>query len=96
MGGMFKKPKVPDTSAQMDKQVALQEKGLKLQEESAKKQEAILEKQEARTEAQETDKTKQITSRRRAFGRSGVRSLLSTERTNPETGLQTTLGAGGM
>jgi hypothetical protein len=96
MGGMFKKPKVPDTSAQMDKQVALQEKGLKLQEESAKKQEAILEKQEARTEAQETDKTKQITSRRRAFGRSGARSLLSTERTNPETGLQTTLGAGGM
>lgn len=95
MGGMFKKPKVPDTSAQMNQQLALQERGLKLQEEAAKRQEAILEKQEARTEAQETEKTKQITSRRRAFGRGGTRALLSAERTNAEMGLapmQDTLG----
>jgi hypothetical protein len=95
MGGMFKKPKVPDTSAQMNQQLALQEKGLKMQEEAAKKQEAILEKQEARTEAQETEKTKQLTSRRRAYSRGGSRALLSTERSNAEMGLaptQDTLG----
>ena len=95
MGGMFKKPKVPDTSAQMNQQLALQERGLKLQEEAAKRQEAILEKQEARTEAQETEKTKQITARRRVFGRGGTRALLSTERANAEMGLapmQDTLG----
>lgn len=96
MGGMFKKPKVPDTSAQMNQQLALQERGLKLQEEAAKRQEAILEKQEQRTEAQETEKTKQITARRRAYSRGGTRALLSAERSNPELGLapmQDTLGA---
>ena len=96
MGGMFKKPKIPDTSAQTQRQLELQERGLALQEKAAQRQEQLLVQQEERTAAQEEEKTKQLTSRRRAYSRGGTRALLSTERSNPELGLapmQDTLGA---
>jgi hypothetical protein len=96
MGNMFKKPKVPDTTAQTERQIAIQERGVALQETAAKKQEEILAKQEERATAQEQEKSQQLTSRRRASrgGGAGMRALLSTERANPETGLSTTLGTG--
>lgn len=64
------------------------------------KQEAIMAKQEERVAQQETEKTQQLQARRRAVTRGGSRvgmaALLSPERTNPEMGLRSTLGTGGM
>ncbi len=96
MGNMFKKPKVPDTTAQTERQLAVQERGIALQETAAKKQEEILAKQEERAAAQEQEKTTQLMSRRRVArgGGAGMRALLSTERATPEAGLSTTLGTG--
>jgi len=90
MGGIFSKPKAPDTSAQ----VAQQERALKLQEESMARQEALLKEQQDRLKEEEKDATKQLVSRRRSMSRGGRSALLSPDRPAPETGLSTTLGTG--
>ena len=88
MGGIFSKPKIPDTSAQM-----------KAQADAMAKQSALLDKQEARLDAQEmsAQRRAQASSAARRRGRGGTRLLLSSARGNAATGIAkgsgTTLGA---
>jgi len=51
-------------------------------------------RQEARLQEEERSKKAQIAARRRARATGGQRMLLSSERENPQMGIQTTLGAG--
>ena len=88
MGGIFSKPRIPDTSEAMKKQT-----------EAMEKQSAILDKQEERLAAQErsAQRTAQASARARRRGRGGYRLLLSPARANAATGISkgsgTTLGA---
>ena len=88
MGGIFSKPKIPDTSKQM-----------KAQADAMEKQSALLDKQEARLDAQEmsAQRRAQASSMARRRGRGGYRLLLSSARGNAATGIAkgsgTTLGA---
>ena len=89
MGGIFSKPKIPDTSKQMAAQT-----------EAMEKQSAILDKQEERLDAQEksAQRTAQASARARRRGRGGYRLLLSAARGGSaaqgiQKGSGTTLGA---
>ena len=55
---------------------------------------AAQERQEERLEAEENQKMRQIAARRRARATGGARMLLSKERENAQTGIQSTLGGG--
>ena len=55
---------------------------------------AAQDRQEARLAEEERQKRAEIAARRRARQIGGQRMLLSPERENPQTGIDTTLGAG--
>lgn len=55
---------------------------------------AILDQQEADAASERARLLTEQRARQRAARRGGIRSLLSSERLSPETGLQTTLGPG--
>lgn len=89
MGGIFSKPKIPDTRPQME-----------AQQKAIDKQTEILEKQEMRLEGQEKAAQRQAASsaRARRRGRGGYRLLLSAARGGTAAqglskGGNTTLGA---
>ena len=77
MGGIFSRPKAPDTSA-----------ADKLQKENMEKQQEINEKQEKRLDQQEKDQQSRIAARLRARRTGGRRMLLSSARTNAATGIK--------
>ncbi len=78
MGGIFSKPKMPDTSAAMKKQA-----------EAMDRQSDILDKQEERLDQQEAAaaRTAAASARARRRGRSAYRLLLSPARANAAKGI---------
>jgi len=77
MGGIFSKPKMPDTSAAMKAQTSAMER-----------QAELLEKQEARLEAEEGSARRTAAASARARRRGGYRLLLSPTRTNAQVGIK--------
>lgn len=105
--GLFKKWFSPQTSrrkvaaaqaaeqqqqAQFQQQMAAQERAVQVQQESVAKQEQVVQKQEQALDTEKANVAKSKYGRLRAVRRGG--SLLSAERSAPETGLSTTLGMG--
>jgi hypothetical protein len=88
MGGMFKKPKMPDNSKALASQEAYQQQQIELQ----KKQMALQEKQQERVDSSNNDLKRQAMARMRAAQGGGVRALMSEESLNPTNG-KSTLGA---